>query len=73
MDGFFNKPLVNGLVKTYATQNKYPFVQISDLSANPEATAKGLFENKDVANHPSDLGMSLIEKRLWDTISKYFE
>jgi hypothetical protein len=72
MDGFFNKPVVNGLVKSYAEQNKYPFVQISDLSSNPEATAKGLFENKDVANHPSDYGMSQIEKRLWEVISNYF-
>ena len=71
-DGFFNKPVVNALVKDYASKNSYPFVQISDLSIYPSATAAGLFANSGVAKHPSDQGMALIEQRIWEKISKYF-
>ena len=72
LDGFWQKPNVNSLVKDYAQKNNYLFVKISDLSADVTNSAKGLFGNDGVASHPSDKGMRLIEQRIWSTVRDYF-
>lgn len=71
MDGFWIKPHVNSLLKSYAQKNCYPFVQISDLSSDVTNTAKGLYTNQGVAAHPSDKGMRMIEQRIWEKIKFY--
>jgi len=72
VDGFWNKPQVNKIVKQVATDGKYDFVSISDLSKDETNMAKGNFDNPGVAMHPSDKGMRLIANTIWCTLKKYF-
>lgn len=72
-DGFWPSP-VNDLIKTYATDHKYPFVTLPDLYRDDVAnSARGKFENEGVGNHPSDQGMRNIANRIWDCIARYFQ
>ena len=72
VDGFWPSS-VNSIIKDYAVINKYPFVTIPDLfSSDVSNSAKGLFTNEGVANHPSDKGMRNIANRILAVISPYF-
>lgn len=72
-DGFWPSP-VNDMIKTYATEHKYPFVTLPDLYRDDVAnSARGKFENEGVGNHPSDQGMRNIANRIWDCIARYFQ
>jgi hypothetical protein len=72
-DGFFDKKNVNRLIKDYALKNRYSFVATADLSKDTTNTAKGKFEHKGVAAHPSDKGMRMIEEKIWDNVKDYFK
>jgi len=72
VDGFWDKPQVNKIVKQLATNGKYDFVSISELSKEETNTAKGKFTNSGVAAHPSDRGMRLIAEHIWETLKKFF-
>jgi alpha-galactosidase len=72
VNGFWNKPEVNGMIRQYAIQNKLPFIAIADLSSHPENEAGSRFEDAGVASHPSDEGMRKIAARIWDYIKVYF-
>lgn len=72
VDGFWDKPQVNKIVKQVAMDGNYEFVSISELSKDDTNMAKGKFDNPGVALHPSDKGMRLIAKRIWQTLKKYF-
>lgn len=65
-DGFWDHPGVNGAIRNYALKKQFPLISITDLSKNNSQTNKGL------AGHPSDIGMSLIEERIWSYVFKYF-
>ena len=72
VDGFWNKAQVNGMIRQYAIQNKFPFITIKDLSGDPANEAGNKFEDAGVASHPSDQGMRMIADRIWDYINVYF-
>ncbi|MDD2797146.1 MAG: glycoside hydrolase family 99-like domain-containing protein [Bacteroidales bacterium] len=72
VDGFWPST-VNNIIKDYAAAHQYPFVTLPDLfSSDSTNSAKGLFENVGVANHPSDKGMRNIASRILSRISTYF-
>jgi hypothetical protein len=70
-DGFWPKKNVNHLIKNYASDNRYTFISMSNLST-PENEARGLFANQGVAMHPNNKGMRKIANRLWKYLSIYF-
>lgn len=72
VEGFWDKPQVNKIVKQVATDGMYDFVSISELSKDDTNMAKGKFENPGVAMHPSDKGMRLIAERIWSSVKKRF-
>jgi hypothetical protein len=72
VDGFWKKECVNRFIAEYALKNKYLFITTTDLSGDSTNTAAGKFLHKGVAAHPSDKGMRMIEKRIWDKIKCYF-
>jgi len=71
-DGFWAKKNVNRMLEEYALKNRYPFVSVVHLSADPTNMAIGKFEHTGVARHPSDKGMRMIEQRIWEKISHFF-
>ncbi|MFD2934447.1 SGNH/GDSL hydrolase family protein [Spirosoma flavum] len=71
-DGFWVKKHVNPLIQAYAKQKQYPFVHLSDLSADSTNMAQRQYTNKGVGIHPSDKGMRLIASRIWAVIKPYF-
>lgn len=73
VDGFWGKKYVNKIIEDYATEKKFPFVSIDDLSLDSTNTAIGLFEHAGVAAHPSDKGMRMIEQRIWHPVKGFFE
>lgn len=73
VDGFWYKPQVNEIVKQVATDGKYDFVSINELSKDVTNTAKGKFTNSGVAAHPSDKGMRLIAERIWFSVEKHLK
>jgi hypothetical protein len=72
VDGFWNKPQVNSLIRQYAIQNKLPFITTTDLSDDPDDEAGKRFSDPGVAMHPSDQGMRKIAGRIWAYIKAYF-
>jgi hypothetical protein len=70
-DGFWLKENVNHLIRIFAIDNKYKFINISDLFTT-ENEAKGLFANPGVAMHPNDKGMREIANGLWKYLRIYF-
>lgn len=70
VDGFWDKPQVNKIVKQVAMDGNYEFVSICELSKDDTNMAKGKFDNPGVAMHPSDKGMRLIAERIWSSVKK---
>lgn len=72
VDGFWANENVNRLIEEYALKHNYLFVTTANLSKDTTNTAKGKFIHKEVAAHPSDKGMRMIEQQIWDKIKCYF-
>ena len=61
--GFWHHP-GDSVLCSYAMKKGYPCVELGDLGEREEMKAIGLFEHHGVANHPGDLGMQMIAKRI---------
>lgn len=55
-------------ILAYAKEKGIPSVELGDLGDDETMKAIGLFEHNGVANHPGDLGMAAIAKRITDTL-----
>ena len=66
---FWNKVVLNRIIKEIANENNYIFCDISDLEKDEKTMAIGLFEHEGVAVHPGDYGMKCIAERILDSIS----
>ncbi len=51
-----------------AEERGYPCVLLGDLGSMDEMKAIGKFNHEGVANHPGDLGMKTIAKRIWEEV-----
>jgi len=69
-DNYWPSIYKDNIQKEVALNNDYYFVQINDLSSNPENSALGQFENVAVSSHPSDTGMENIAQRIFECIKK---
>lgn len=58
----------NDCFKEICDEKGYTFCHITDLEEDESNMAKGLFEHKGVASHPSDLGMQRLANRILDKI-----
>ena len=66
---FWNKAVLNKIIKEVADENNYIFCDISDLEKDEKTMAIGLFEHKGIAVHPGDYGMKCIADRILDSIA----
>ena len=58
------------LLKELSDKNGFKFVDLSDISLNPENTGgKENFWHEGVAMHPGDNGMRIIADRLFEAIN----
>ena len=67
-DSFWRNDARDGMIKEIAEENGYVFCHLCDLELDESNMAIGLFEHKGVAKHPSDKGMEMIAKRIFDCI-----
>lgn len=86
MINFFKSPktkvIITGIVwenntkeniqKQIAIDNGYSYVPFEDFRSHPANYSWGLFENKGVAAHPSDLGMQNIGELLYNSTIKIY-
>ncbi|MBP9134889.1 MAG: hypothetical protein KBF75_12720 [Saprospiraceae bacterium] len=61
---FWPNTFKDGVQKSVALENKYSFVDLSDLDKDKKNQSLGKFENSSVAIHPSDFGMRNIAIRI---------
>jgi alpha-galactosidase len=73
VDGFWDKPDVNGMIRLYTIQNKLPFITITDLSRDPANEAGSRYADAGISAHPSDQGMRKIADRIWAYTQVYFK
>lgn len=70
---YFVNENIEPLLKELSDKNGYKFVDLSDISLNPENTGgKENFWHEGVAMHPGDKGMRIIADRLFNAIVKEF-
>ena len=67
---FWKNDLVDEQIKRAAEQLNFPCLEFYKLSQMPGAMAKGQFWHDGVQIHPSDLGMSEIEKAIYPELLK---
>ena len=67
-DNFWNIEMLNKIFKEVCDENGYTFCHLSDLERDERTMAKGLFEHKGVAVHPSDFGMECIANRILEKL-----
>ena len=67
-DSFWRNDARDSMIREIADENGYAFCKISDLEEDPATMAIGQYEHRGVSVHPSDLGMELIAKRIFDVI-----
>lgn len=67
-DSFWRNDARDGMIKEIAEENGYVFCHLCDLELDESNMAIGLFEHRGVAKHPSDKGMEMIAKRIFDCI-----
>lgn len=65
--GFWKHP-GNAAMCELAQEKNYPLVHLEDLGEDDNMKAIGKFEHFGVANHPGDLGMENIAKRLFEQV-----
>lgn len=66
---FWVNPGVNQNYSALSVKNKWPLVQLHDLSLANENMALERFENISVGSHPGDLGMDRIATRIWTVLA----
>jgi len=69
---FWARPNTDRMLKEYADKKGYIFVRNDDLLEDASNTARGLFGDNGVAEHPSDKGMRMIKDRIWEKIGRFF-
>jgi hypothetical protein len=70
-NGWWDNQHVNRLLQDYAEENNCHFIDQAGL--NTIATkAIGLYPDKDIQQHPNNLGMQKIAESIWLKIGKYF-
>lgn len=65
--GFWKHP-GDDSIRQLASEKDWPLVELGDLGEDDRMKAIGLFEHKGVANHPGDLGMENIAKRIFEVL-----
>lgn len=65
--GFWPHPL-DAAIRACAEKKGLPLVELGDLGMKDEMKAVGLFWHSGVANHPGDLGMAEIARRILEKI-----
>jgi len=65
---FWTNAGVNQNFLALSVKNKWPLVQLHDLSLANENMALERFENISVGSHPGDLGMERIATRIWTVL-----
>jgi hypothetical protein len=66
---FWTNAGVNQNFLALSEKNKWPIIQLHDLSLANENMALERFENISVGSHPGDLGMERIATRIWTVLS----
>ena len=66
---FWNRAVLDKIIKEVAEDNNYIFCDISDLEKDEKTMAIGLFEHKGIAVHPGDYGMQCIADRILNSIA----
>lgn len=66
-----NRSLINKRIASAASANRWIYLPINDIEKDRSNTAKGLFENKGVAFHPSDKGMAQIAQKIRKVIEPF--
>ena len=66
---FWANPGVNQNYLSLSEKNKWPLIQLHDLSLANENMALERFENISVGSHPGDLGMERIANRIWAVLT----
>lgn len=69
-DSFWRNDARDDMVRQIAEENGYVFCKLSDLENDERTMALGLFEHRGVSLHPSDYGMEMIAKRIFETIKE---
>ncbi|MCQ2431078.1 MAG: hypothetical protein MJ175_00585 [Clostridia bacterium] len=64
----FWRPPGNAAIMAFAEEKQYPLAVLEELGDDPAMKAIGLFEHSGVANHPGDLGMEHIAKRILEKL-----
>lgn len=62
--GFWRHP-GDKSIEEFGEENLLPVVHLGDLGEDDKMKAIGLFEHEGVANHPGDLGMEKIARRIF--------
>jgi hypothetical protein len=71
-DGWWANNNINRLLKDYAEENDYTFLDHNSLYSN-NTIALGEYKNAAVEQHPSNKGMALIAESIWGAIGVYFK
>ena len=66
---FWVNPGVNQNFLSLSVKNKWPLIDLHDLSLANENMALERFENISVGRHPGDLGMERIATRIWTVLT----
>ncbi len=69
-DSFWCNDARDKMLREIAKENGYAFCKLSDLETDERTMAIGLFEHRGVSLHPSDYGMEMIAKRVFNTIEE---
>ena len=69
ISSFWRKDQVDTLIEKASNRKNCYYLKISQLSEDPTNMALGKFENKGVARHPSDKGMSAIASLIWEKVN----
>lgn len=68
--GFWRHPADETIIE-FATEYALPLVELGDLGEMDEMKAIGLFEHQGVANHPGDMGMKEMAKRIFTALKTF--
>ena len=69
-DSFWRNDARDEMVREIADERGYVYCKLSDLEEDERTMALGQFEHRGVSLHPSDFGMEMIAKRIFETIKE---